>query len=45
MLILFSYSGPSGLLGSDKKQDAELLQFPLVLMNRLNKTKFAVFIL
>ena len=46
----FSYSGPSGILGSDGKQNTvargrEICcsQAPLVLMNRLNKTDSVVF--
>ena len=53
MLIFLSYSGPSGILGSDGKQNTafkpvlegvRFLHFPLVLMNRLNKTESAVFL-
>ena len=47
---IFSYSGPSGILGSDGKQNTswclgtyELLHFPLVLMIRLDKTVSDVF--
>ena len=46
MLIFFSYSGPSGILGSDGKQIPHkpvLEGENLVLMNRLNKTMSAVF--
>ena len=45
MLILFSYFGPSGILGSDDMENivmpvlgaCKLLHFPLVVMNRRNK--------
>ena len=49
---IFPYSGPSGIFGSDRKQKYRLsrcwgrenfLHFPLVLMNRLNKTESAGF--
>ena len=44
--LLFSYSGPSGILGSDRKQNTKLVLggvVPLVFMNRLNRTESAVF--
>ena len=48
---IFSYSGPLGIFGSGRNQNTtyagargiELLHFPLVLMNKLNKTESAVF--
>ena len=44
VLIFFSYSGPSGLLCSDGGVGGlEVLHFPVVLINRLNKTESAVF--
>ena len=48
---IYSYSGLSGIWGSVESKiplklvlgPLELLHFPLVLMNTLNKTKYAVF--
>ena len=43
--LLFSYSGPSGILCSARMQNTKLVLggvVPLVLMNRLNKTEYAV---
>ena len=46
---IFSYSGPSGILGSDGRLNAawcwwawEFMHFVLVLMNRLNKIECGV---
>ena len=52
MLIFFYYSGPSEILSSDGNPNTAyagargheiILHFPLVLINRLNKTESAVF--
>ena len=51
-VVFYSYSGPSGILGSRGKQNTaqasargvRIVALPLVLMNRHNKTEFAVFL-